>query len=186
MDCCYPYQGNLPQVPESCFIAPGAFLVGRVRLGEGTSVWYQTVLRGDVNFIKTGRYCNLQDGTVVHVDSGRGTGQEGGLPTRLGDYVTVGHRCVLHACTVEDLCLIGMGAVVLDGAVIGKGSVVGAGAVILKGTVVPPLSVVAGVPARVIKTLSQGSLKERMDHAMQYYRLALENKNSILSKNAEG
>lgn len=183
MHCFYPFQGHTPQVPESCFVAPGAILVGQVRLGEGTSIWYQTVLRGDVNNIEIGRYCNLQDGTIVHVDSGRGTGEKGGLPTRLGDYVSVGHRCVLHACTVEDLCLIGMGAVILDGAVIGKGSIVGAGAVVLKGTVIPPLSMVAGVPARVIKTLPPESLKERMEHATQYYQLALENQKSILSEN---
>ncbi|MEG2174228.1 MAG: gamma carbonic anhydrase family protein, partial [Oscillospiraceae bacterium] len=132
------YQGVTPTIESGCFIAPGAYLIGRVRLLEGSSVWYHAVLRGDVNDIVIGRFSNIQDNATVHVDSGRSGLAPHGLPTIVGDYVTVGHNCVLHACTVEDGCLIGMGAIVLDGAVIGRGSIVGAGAVVTKGTIIPP------------------------------------------------
>lgn len=170
------YRGKTPDTAAAAFVAPGVRLIGDVALGEGASVWYNAVARGDVNFIRVGRYSNIQDNSTVHCDSGRSGVADGGLATVVGDYVTVGHGCILHACTIEDECLIGMGAVLLDGARIGRGSIVAAGAVVTKGTVVPPFSVVAGTPAKVIKTLAEESVAERRDQAMHYHRLALENR----------
>ncbi len=168
----YPYEGVTPEIESDVLMAPGAMVVGRVKIGAGSSVWYNAVLRGDVHDIVIGRYSNIQDGALVHEDSGRGTGLDGGLPTVVGDYVTVGHGAILHACRVEDYALIGMGAIILDGAVVGKGAVVGAGALVTKNTVIPPFSVVLGSPAKVVKTLPESSLKQRTEQAMHYYGLA--------------
>lgn len=176
---CYPYLGKWPKVPKESFIAPGAILIGEVTLGEGSSVWYNAVLRGDVNPITIGKHSNVQDNSTVHTASSRISGKDGGIPTIIGDYVTIGHGCVIHACTIEDYCLIGMGATVLDGAVVGRGSVVGAGAVVTKGTVIPPYSVAVGTPARVVKTLGEEVLPSRLNQAEHYFTLAAENRESI-------
>ena len=132
----YPYEGVSPQIESDVLLCPGAMVVGRVKIGAGSSVWYNAVIRGDVHDVIIGQYTSIQDGTLIHEDSGRGSGLEGGLPTVVGDYVTVGHGVILHACRVEDYALIGMGAIIMDGAVIGKGAVVGAGALVTKNTVV--------------------------------------------------
>ena len=168
----YPYEGVTPQIEKDVLLCPGAMVVGRVRIGEGSSVWYNAVIRGDVHDVVIGRYTSIQDGTIIHEDSGRGSGLEGGLPTVVGDYVTVGHGVILHACRVEDYALVGMGAIVMDGAVIGRGSVVGAGALVTKNTVIPPLSVVLGSPAKVVRTLPESSLEQRREQAMHYHGLA--------------
>lgn len=139
MSTLYPYKGHFPLVDPNTFLAPGARVIGDVTLAEGVSIWYNVVVRGDVNHIAIGKWSNIQDNTTVHADSGRsGLNARSGIPTIIGDNVTVGHNCILHACTIEDCCLIGMGAVILDGAYIGRGSVIGAGALVLKGTVIPP------------------------------------------------
>jgi carbonic anhydrase/acetyltransferase-like protein (isoleucine patch superfamily) len=130
-----------PRIDPTAFIAPGAVVLGDVTLGPHASVWYQAVLRGDMAAIVIGAETNIQDGTIVHVDEGK--------PATIGARVGVGHRVILHGCTVEDECLIGMGSVLLNGVVIGTGSVVAAGAVLPEGMVVPPGSVVMGVPAKV-------------------------------------
>ncbi|HEX6953558.1 MAG TPA: gamma carbonic anhydrase family protein [Agromyces sp.] len=135
-----------PQLDETAFVALGAVIVGRVRLAAQSSVWYNAVLRAEAEPITLGERSNLQDGVVCHVDAG--------YPVSIGSGVSVGHRAVLHGCTVEDDCLIGMGATILNGAVIGAGSLVAAGAVVLEGTVVPPGSLVAGVPGKVRRELS--------------------------------
>ncbi|MFE6965908.1 gamma carbonic anhydrase family protein [Agromyces sp. NPDC057679] len=135
-----------PVIADSAFVAPGAVIVGDVRLEAGSSVWYNAVLRAEAEPIVLGADSNLQDTVVCHVDAG--------YPLTVGRGVSVGHGAVLHGCTVEDDCLIGMGATVLNGAVIGEGSLVAAGAVVLEGTVVPPGSLVAGVPAKVRRELS--------------------------------
>ena len=180
MSTLYPYKGYFPLVDPNTFLAPGARVIGDVTLAEGVSIWYNVVVRGDVNHIAIGKWSNIQDNTTVHADSGRsGLNARSGIPTIIGDNVTVGHNCILHACTIEDCCLIGMGAVILDGAYIGRGSVIGAGALVLKGTVIPPVSVVVGSPAKVIKTLDEGSLAERLDHTQHYHHLAMENKASL-------
>ena len=136
-----------PELEPSAFVAPGAVVVGQVRLAARSSVWYNAVLRAEAEPVTLGERSNLQDGVVCHVDAG--------YPVTVGTGVSVGHRAVLHGCTVEDDCLIGMGATILNGAVIGRGSLVAAGAVVLEGTVVPPGSLVAGVPAKVRRELSE-------------------------------
>ena len=135
-----------PDVDDTAFVAPGAVIVGQVRLAARSSVWYTAVLRAEAEPITLGERSNLQDGVVCHVDAG--------YPVTIGSGVSVGHRAVLHGCTVEDDCLIGMSATVLNGAVIGAGSLVAAGAVVLEGTVVPPGSLVAGVPAKVRREMT--------------------------------
>ena len=168
----YPYEGVSPKIASDVLLCPGAMVVGRVRIGAGSSVWYNAVIRGDVHDVVIGTCTSIQDGTIIHEDSGRGSGLDGGLPTVVGDYVTVGHGVILHACRVEDYALVGMGAIVMDGAVVGRGSVVGAGALVTKNTVIPPFSVVLGSPARVVKTLPEASLDQRKEQAMHYYSLA--------------
>lgn len=133
---------NRLDVAPSAFVAPGAVLVGEVSVAEDASIWYGCVLRGDLEPIRVGRASNVQDLTAVHVDRD--------LPTLIGDGVTIGHRCVIHGCVVEDDSLIGMGAVLLSGSRIGEGALVAAGAVVLEGFHVPPGMVAAGVPARVL------------------------------------
>src|SRR5690554_5471127 len=139
------FEGNLPDVDPKTFIAEGGQIVGKVTLKEFSSIWHNTVVRGDVNRIEIGRYTNIQDNSVVHVADD--------FPTIVKDFVTVGHGAILHGCIIEDHCLIGMGAVILNGAVVGRGSIVAAGAVITEGTIVPPYSMVVGIPGRIVKTL---------------------------------
>ncbi|WP_181781651.1 gamma carbonic anhydrase family protein [Pseudonocardia pini] len=133
--------GHTPEIDPSAWIAPGAVVAGRVRIGAEASVWYTCVLRAELETITIGARTNLQDGTVVHCDPG--------FPCTVGTGVSVGHRVVLHGCTVEDDVLVGMGAVVMNGARIGSGSIVAAGAVVTQGVQIPPNSLVAGVPAKV-------------------------------------
>ena len=134
--------------------------MGDVTLGPGASVWYGTVVRGDMDRIVVGANTNLQDGTIVHVDAGR--------PALIGARVGVGHRAILHGCTVEDECLIGMGSVLLNGVVVGTGSVVAAGAVLREGMVVPPGSVVMGVPGRVVRPVDD-TLRARITETWEHY-----------------
>ena len=138
--------GLSPEVDESAFLAAGARVIGDVRLGPESSVWYNAVLRGDSASITVGAGSNLQDNVSVHVDAGS--------PGVIGENVSVGHNAVVHGCTVEDGCLIGMGSVILSGAVIGAGSLVAGGALVLGGTIIPPGSMVAGVPAKVRRELT--------------------------------
>jgi len=135
-----------PTLSNDVFIAPSASVIGDVRLGERSSVWYGCVLRGDINYIRIGRCTNVQDGTVIHLADD--------YPALVGDYVTIGHAAVVHACEVQDECLVGMNATILDGAVIGTRSIVAAGSLVPQGMEVPPGSLVAGVPARVRRNLS--------------------------------
>ncbi len=149
---------------SAAYVAPTAVVIGDVRLGEDSSVWPGCVLRGDINSIEVGRGSNIQDGTVVHLADDYGV--------KIGDYVTVGHRAVIHACTIADECLIGMNATILDGAVIGRQSVVGAGAVVTGGTVVPEGSLVMGVPAKVVRALTQAERDEIKTSALKYIEVA--------------
>jgi len=157
------YLDRVPSVGEGVFIAPGASVVADVRLGVGVSVWYGAVLRGDIAPVIIGDRSNLQDGTVIHVaDDG---------PCLVGVDVVVGHRAMLHACRVEDACLIGMQATVLDDAVIGFGSIVGAGAVVTPRTIIPAHSLVLGVPAKVVRTLDEEVAEEHRALAGKYTRI---------------
>jgi carbonic anhydrase/acetyltransferase-like protein (isoleucine patch superfamily) len=134
-----------PQIHESCYIAPSADVIGRVTIHDQSSVWFHATLRGDINEIVIGPRSNVQDNAVIHLADNFGC--------YVGELVTVGHSAILHACTVKDEVLIGMGAIILDGAVIGERSIIGAGALVTGGTVIPPGSLVLGSPARVVKTL---------------------------------
>lgn len=157
------FRGQMPEVHERAYIAPGAQVIGRVKMMEFSSVWYNTVVRGDVNRIEIGHYSNVQDNSVIHVADN--------YPAILGDFVTVGHGAVLHGCKIEDHCLIGMGAVVLTGAVIGQGSVIGAGALVKEKQVIPPHSLVVGVPGRVIKTVPPAEWDRIHAQAVKYKTL---------------
>jgi carbonic anhydrase/acetyltransferase-like protein (isoleucine patch superfamily) len=159
-----PFAGNSPAIADTAWIAPNATLIGRVTLAENASVFYGSVLRADVDAISIGAGSNIQDNVSIHCDSG--------IPTTVGTGVSVGHSAVLHGCTVEDDCLIGMGATVLNRAVIGTGSLVAAGAVVLEGTVIPPGSLVAGVPAKVRRELSQEERDGIRGNAAHYRELS--------------
>lgn len=143
-----PVEGVYPSLGENCFVAPNATIVGDVVMGRDCSVWFNAVIRGDVNSIRMGNKVNIQDGAVIHC-----TYQK--TKTILGDNVSVGHNAIVHGCTVEDNVLIGMGAIVMDGAHIGTSTIIAAGAVVLENTRVEPGSIYAGVPARKVKDISQ-------------------------------
>jgi len=135
-----------PIIHESAFIAASADVIGRVTLHEETSIWYHATLRGDINEIVIGPHSNIQDNAVIHLADNYGC--------YVGEWVTVGHSAILHACTVKNEVLVGMGAIVLDGAIIGERSIIGAGALVTGGTIIPPGSLVLGSPAKVVRTLA--------------------------------
>jgi len=149
-----------PVVGEGAYIARGAVVLGDVTLGARASVWYNAVLRGDINRIAVGEGSNIQDNAVVHLADD--------YPCLIGRYVTVGHSAIVHACTVEDECLIGMGATILDGAVIGAQSIVGANALVPQGMVVPPGSMVLGMPAKVARALTEEQRRSIKPWAEKY------------------
>lgn len=155
--------GRRAEVAPGSFIAPTAELIGQVRVGEGASVWFGAVVRADLAPITIGRCSNIQDGCVVHCDVG--------YPTEIGDYVTVGHRAVLHGCRLGDRVLVGMGAVILNGASVGEGALVGAGAVVPPDTVIPPYALAVGVPARVVRDLGEENAARQQQWAEGYRRL---------------
>ena len=141
------FEGIWPNLDSKTYIADGAHAIGAVTMKEFSSLWYNVVVRGDVNRIEIGRYTNIQDNSVVHVADD--------YPAIIGDFVTVGHNAVIHACTIEEHCLIGMGAVILNGAVIGKGSIIAAGALVRERQIIPPYSLVAGLPGKVLKQVPE-------------------------------
>uniref|UniRef100_A0A7C3N7M2 Gamma carbonic anhydrase family protein n=1 Tax=candidate division WOR-3 bacterium TaxID=2052148 RepID=A0A7C3N7M2_UNCW3 len=151
-----------PQRPFYC--SENAVLIGDVRCKEFSSVWFNSVLRGDINYIEVGRYSNIQDLSVCHVTFE--------LPCIIGDYVTVGHNAVLHGCNISNYVLIGMGSVILDGAKIGEGSIIAAGTVVKENSVIPPFSLVAGVPGQVKKTLPESIIEDLKKHAASYFEFA--------------
>lgn len=156
----------MPRVHPSAFIDDSAQVIGDVEIGEDSSVWMCVVIRGDVNRIRIGRRSNIQDGTIVHV-------MKDTHPTIIGDDVTVGHAAVVHGCTIEDRCLIGMGAILLNGVTVGTGSIIAAGTLLPEGMQVPPRSLVMGAPGKVRRTLSDADLEEIQMYADRYvaYRL---------------
>src|SRR3954469_16038665 len=153
-----------PVIPASAFIAPSATVIGDVTLGEEVSVWYGAVLRGDINRIRVGAHSNIQDGSVVHIDSG--------YDTTIGEWVTVGHRAIVHACTIADEVLVGMGSIILDGAEIGARSIIGAGALVTGGKVIPPGSLVLGSPAKVVRVLDEDEQLDIRRWAERYVTLS--------------
>ncbi|HWU85970.1 MAG TPA: gamma carbonic anhydrase family protein [Kofleriaceae bacterium] len=159
------YDGHRPRIGRGVFLAETCAVIGDVEIGDESSIWYSTVVRGDVMPIRVGPRTSLQDGTIVHVTGGK-------LGTVIGADCTIGHGAIIHACTVEDRCLIGMGATLLDGAVIGTGSLVGAGALVTPGTVIPPGSLVLGSPARVKRPVNAREREQIDDGAAHYVELA--------------
>ena len=157
------YLERLPLVGRDVLLAAGAVLAGDVRLGDDVSIWYNAVLRGDLAPVTIGDGTNVQDGAVLHVGDDS--------PCVVGRHSVIGHRAILHGCRVEDACLIGMQATVLDDAVIGQGSIVGAGALVTQGTRVPPRSLVLGAPARVVRTLTEVDEELHRALAAKYVRL---------------
>ena len=152
-----------PDISQAAFVAPNATVIGRVEVGLGASVWYGAVIRGDVDVVKIGAHSNVQDGAVLHGDPN--------LPTVLEEYVTIGHRAVIHSAHIERGCLIGIGAIILNGVRVGAGSMVGAGSVVTKD--VPARSLVVGVPGKVFRPYSEAEADELIEHAKKYEQLAL-------------
>lgn len=160
----HPYQTVRPRIPPSAFVQASAHVIGDVELGEDASVWFCAVLRGDVNVIRVGRGTNIQDGTVVHV-------HRRGPPTMLGDFVTVGHAARLHGCTIASHCLIGIGAIVLDGVELGEECLVAAGTLVPPGMKVPPRSFLMGTPAKVRREVNADDLDLIRTSAQSYIAL---------------
>jgi carbonic anhydrase/acetyltransferase-like protein (isoleucine patch superfamily) len=154
---------SAPDLSAASFVAPNAVVMGEVTLGQGASVWYGAVVRADVSAIAIGAFSNIQDGAVLHGDAGE--------PTILEDHVTVGHRAVIHSAHIERGCLIGIGAVILNGVRVGEGSMIGAGSIVTKS--VPPRSLMVGVPAKRLRDLSETEVEDLIEHANRYEKLAL-------------
>lgn len=159
-----PYQGHAPILDPTAWLAPTATVIGQATIEARASVFYGAVIRADMAAVHLGAASNLQDNVVVHTDTG--------YPAWIGAGVSVGHSAVVHGCTVEDHCLIGMHATVLNGAVVGSGSLVAAGTVILEGTAIPPRSLVAGVPGKVRRVLSEEEYERVVENAVIYLGLA--------------
>ncbi|HVI24854.1 MAG TPA: gamma carbonic anhydrase family protein [Xanthomonadaceae bacterium] len=165
------YRNVLPTLGARVYVDPAASVIGDVVLGDDVSVWPNTVIRGDVNFIRIGDRSNLQDGTVVHVSHDGPHAKLGGFATRIGSDVTIGHKAIIHACTIEDAVLIGMGAIVLDGAVVRKHGFVGAGALVAPGKVVGEGELWLGNPAKKTRMLSDAEIEALYYSAGHYVRL---------------
>jgi carbonic anhydrase/acetyltransferase-like protein (isoleucine patch superfamily) len=159
------YSGKIPIIHETVFIAEGAHVIGDVEIGAESSIWFNSVIRGDVNSIRIGARSNVQDNTVIHVTDKK-------FPTFIASNVTIGHAAIIHGCKIEDYCLIGMGAILLDNCNIGDHSLVAAGTLVREGFVVPSGTLVAGVPAKIIRELSEEELKRLEDSAEHYVALA--------------
>lgn len=155
------YKGITPKIDPTVFIADGVHIIGDVEIGKDSSVWYNTVIRGDVNFIRIGERTNIQDNTVVHVTNKK-------FPTYIGSNVTIGHSAVIHACTINDYSLIGMGAVILDDATVGKYSLIAAGAVVTMGMKIPEGMLAAGVPAKIVRPLTDDERRFLAQSAQNY------------------
>jgi len=162
-----PYRGIAPRVHPTAFIDESAQIIGDVEIGEESSVWMCAVVRGDVNVIRLGRRTNVQDGAVVHAMTGT-------HPTTIGDNVTIGHAAVIHGCTIESQCLIGMGAILLNGSHVGAGSIVAAGTLLTENMKVPPKSLVMGSPGKVKRLLTQAEVAGIQQYADRYVAYRLE------------
>ncbi len=168
----YPFEGHVPTIHESAFVAPTAAVIGQVAVGEGSNIWYHCVLRGDTNTITIGRRTNIQDGTIVHVNAGRQC-------TTIGDDVTVGHAAIIHACTLKDRAFVGMGATVLDDAIIEEGGVLAAGSVLPPGKVIGALELWMGNPAKLLRVLTVEQRAGFDRTAPHYVELAQRHRQSL-------
>ena len=157
----FPYLDTFPIIPDNVFLASGVKIIGNVEIGAESSVWYNTVIRGDVNYIRIGTLTNIQDCCMLHVTNGK-------YPLNIGNKVTVGHSVTLHGCTIKDLCLIGMGAIVLDGAIVNEKALVAAGSVVKPNFVVPTGKLAAGVPAKIVRDLTENEMEEFEKSAQRY------------------
>lgn len=164
-----------PTVHPTAFIARGAQVMGDVRLAAHASVWYNCVLRGDINYIEIGERTNIQDGCILHL--------ENDLPCIIENDVTVGHGAILHGCHIESGCLIGMGAIILSGAVVKRGSVIAAGALIRENSVVEPYSLMAGVPAKLVRTLDEDTYQKNLLWAAKYVKVAAKHREKGFAAN---
>jgi len=158
----HEYKGKRPLLGERVYVAEGAEIIGDVHIGDHSSVWFNCVIRGDVHYIRIGNHTNIQDGSIGHV-------MRNECPLILGDYVTVGHGVMMHGCTIESHCLIGMRATILNNVTVGAYSFVGAAALITEGTVIPPRSLVIGMPARVKRELNDEEVAGIDEFAKRYY-----------------
>jgi len=166
-----PYLDQFPSLGERVYVDPVATVIGQVTLGDDVSIWPGCVVRGDVNFIRIGARSNIQDGTVIHVSHDGPHAKLGGFATVIGADVTIGHKAIIHACRIEDAVLIGMGAVLLDGAVVRKHGFVGAGALLAPGKVVGEAELWLGNPARKVRVLSDAEIEGLYYSAQHYVRL---------------
>jgi carbonic anhydrase/acetyltransferase-like protein (isoleucine patch superfamily) len=162
------YKEWTPTLKKGAWVAQGATVIGRTSMGEDSAVWFGCVVRGDVHSISIGDRSNIQDLSMVHVTHHKKEDMSDGNPTIIGDDVTVGHRVMLHGCTIENACLIGMSATILDGAVIGKESIVGASSLVTKNKVFPPRSLIMGSPAKRIRELTDEEVAELYASAARY------------------
>lgn len=170
----FPFEGKLPAIHERAWVAPTAAVIGDVTIGESSNIWYHCVLRGDSNYIRIGARTNIQDGTIIHVNSGT-------FPTIIGDDVTVGHAAIIHACTLQNRAFVGMGATVLDGAVIEEGGVLAAGSVLPPGKRVPALELWVGNPAKLMRVLTPEQRAGFDTTAPHYVELAARHRSSLRS-----
>ena len=166
----YNYQGKSPKIGAKTFVAPSSDVIGDTTIGEDCSIWFGTIIRGDVHYITIGDRTSIQDGSMIHVTHYKKEDRSDGNPTIIGNDVTVGHKVMLHGCKIEDACLIGMSATILDGAVIGKESIVGAGSLVTKNKKFPPRSLIMGSPAKVIRELNEDEVKELYASASRYIK----------------
>ena len=170
----YRYKDPCPKLGKNTFIAPTASIIGDVNIGEGSSIWFNVTIRGDVHYIKIGKQTNIQDNSILHVTKDR-------FPLVIGNKVTVGHGVILHGCTVEDNSLIGMGAIILDGAFIPEYSIVAAGSLVREGTEFTPGKLIGGNPARIIRALTKEEKNKNLAYARNYtsYKSAYLNENDF-------
>ena len=164
----HTFKGKVPNIGPKSWIAPSADVIGDVTCGKNCSIWFGCVVRGDVHFITIGNRVNIQDLSMIHVTHFKKADKSDGNPTIIEDDVTIGHRVMLHGCTIKRACLIGMSATILDGAVIGEESIVGAGALVTKGKVFPARSLIVGSPAKVIRELTDEEVQELYASASRY------------------
>lgn len=157
-------KGVSPKISEDCFIAPNATIVGDVELGSECSIWFSSVIRGDVNKIRIGNKVNIQDGACIHCTFEK-------TETYIGNNVSIGHNAIVHGCRIEDNVLIGMGAIVMDNAVIGSNTIIAAGAVVLENTIVEPNSIYAGVPAKKVKEVSSKHIEGEIQRIANNYKM---------------
>lgn len=156
-------KGIKPQIHKDTFIAETAAVMGDVNIGEGSSIWFSAVVRGDIENITIGKYSNIQDNASVHTETD--------IPTKIGDYVVIGHNAIIHGCTIGDNTLVGMGATVLNNAIVGKNCIIGAGSVITEGKVIPDNSMVIGLPGKVVRMVTEEEAESIKINAIRYYNL---------------